>query len=465
MVSRIRAGGVVVNLTQAQLQALSPPPANNGPPTGGSLNGSFTARREVVEVEYTNFVFRPTLLKICKIAGPGVAVGTPFTFSVVIDDEGGLFAPPSSIAVPNVTVQAGPASQGGFCAFAQGPYMPTATVPPVGTFRVGSRVYVTEAAAPGTVAISSPTGTVLPCVPAAARCGSLVLGFPEGFNELTFTNTLAAPPPALRPVAFDFDGDRKADLSIFRGSSRTWWWAASGENGAQHALLWGLENDRLVAADYDGDGKTDPAIYRDGLWFVAGSRDGEMAFRFGAAGDIPQVGDFDGDGRNDPTVYRPSEGMWYILGSRDGFFGTNFGNSTDRPVAADYDGDGRTDVAVYRNGTWYLLQSRDGFTGAQWGVATDKVLPRDYDGDGKADLAVYRGGTWYILKTTGGYSSFVFGGADDQPVPADYDGDGKTDAAYVHDGTWHILPSSTTSNSTGMSVNFGFGTDVPVPGQ
>ncbi|MCU1287871.1 MAG: conserved repeat domain, partial [Acidobacteria bacterium] len=96
------------------------------------------SRAATVEVEFTNFVFNPTLLKICKIAGNGTAVGTPFTFNVAISNpasfglNGALYAPALTTVSP-VTVQAGPASQGGYCTFAQGPFTPTVSTPPVGT--------------------------------------------------------------------------------------------------------------------------------------------------------------------------------------------------------------------------------------------------------------------------------------------------------------------------------------------
>ncbi|MDQ3132575.1 MAG: ice-binding family protein, partial [Acidobacteriota bacterium] len=128
------------------------------------------SRASTVEVEFTNFVFNPTLLKICKIAGNGVAQGTPFTFNVAVTNPttGGLNGPifdPRLTTVAPVTVQAGPASSGGFCNFAQGPFTPTNTTPPVGTFQVGSTVTITENANPGTVVVlpvTSPTGTVTP---------------------------------------------------------------------------------------------------------------------------------------------------------------------------------------------------------------------------------------------------------------------------------------------------------------
>ncbi|HSK71468.1 MAG TPA: ice-binding family protein, partial [Pyrinomonadaceae bacterium] len=432
----------------------------------------FQARAETREAEFTNFVFNPTLLKICKIAGPGITQGTPFTFTVEILNTGGFpFGNQTNqpITVPNVTVQAGPAAQGGFCQFAQGPFDPTATTPPVGTFPVGATVRVCEAAAAGTTltGITSPTGVPSP-VAGQPRCNDLTLGFANGFNEIAFTNaagTGGTTEPGRPAAAYDFDGDGKSDVSIYRGGD--WWFASSAANNQHMSVKFGLAGDKVVAADYDGDKKTDYAVYREGIWHILGSQAGYLAYQFGTSTDIPQTGDFDGDGKADLGIYRPSNGGWYILKTTGGWTVDAFGIATDRPVAADYDGDGKTDIAVYRqDGTWYLNRSRDGFAAVQFGINADRPVPADYDGDGKADIAVYRNnGTWYMLRSRDGFAQVQFGEANDRPVPADYDGDGKTDLTLFRGGVWHMLRSGQSGdNSAAHSINFGNATDIPVPG-
>ncbi|HEX8250776.1 MAG TPA: M36 family metallopeptidase [Pyrinomonadaceae bacterium] len=258
----------------------------------------------------------------------------------------------------------------------------------------------------------------------------------------------------------DFDGDRKADVSVFRPSDGVWYLNQSTNGFA--AAQFGISTDRPAPEDYDGDGKTDFGVFRDGNWYLLRSNTGFIAVQFGAAGDIPQPADFDGDGRAELAVFRRSNGSWYVLNmANTQSTGVQFGADGDKPVVADYDGDGKADYAVYRpaDGVWYLLRSQAGFTGVQFGIAADKPVVGDYDGDGKADQAVYRNGIWYLLRSTQGFTAVQFGIATDLPAPADYDGDGKTDPAVYRDNTWYLLQS--TGGFAGQQ--FGALGDKPVP--
>jgi uncharacterized delta-60 repeat protein len=261
---------------------------------------------------------------------------------------------------------------------------------------------------------------------------------------------------------FDFDGDGRADISIYRPSDATWYLMRSRDGFS--GIRFGLSTDRITPADYDGDGKTDIAVYRpsDATWYILRSRDGFTAANFGIAEDIPQPADYNGDGKAEIGVFRPSEGNWYTLDLTNGqFTGLHFGAAEDKPVAGDYDGDGKADYAVYRpsEGTWYILGSTSGFAGIRFGIAADRPVPADYDGDGKTDAAVYRDGDWHLNRSRDGYMGFHWGLAGDQPVPADYDGDGKADPAVFRDGTWYL--QGTTGGFTAMQ--FGMSGDRAVP--
>jgi uncharacterized delta-60 repeat protein len=269
---------------------------------------------------------------------------------------------------------------------------------------------------------------------------------------------------AARPM-YDFDGDGKSDISVFRDGI----WHLQRSQTGFGAVYWGLASDKIAPADFDGDGKTDPTVYRpsNGEWSILRSSDNTATvLRFGAPEDLPRPADFDGDGKADITVFRPSNGTWYrINSSNNQFYAVQFGAAGDAPVVADFDGDGKSDIAVYRpsNGTWYWLRSSDGhFAAVQFGISEDKPVPADYDGDGKADVAVFRpsNGTWYLQRSSLGFTGMQFGISTDKPTPADYDGDGKADIAVFRDGTWYLQRS--TAGFTG--VGFGESTDKPIAG-
>ena len=257
-------------------------------------------------------------------------------------------------------------------------------------------------------------------------------------------------------TAFDFDGDGRSDISVFRPSDSVWYLNRSAQGFL--AIQFGLATDKIVPADYDGDGTTDLAVYRDGAWWIMRSTNGTVETRaFGQAGDIPVPADYTGDGRDELAVYR--NGQWWSLDlSNEQSSLINFGLATDKPVPADYDGDGRVDQAVYRNGEWHINRSTLGYTVISFGLAGDRPVVGDYDADGRADLAVYRDGTWYLQQSTAGFSAIQWGLSTDIPTPADYDGDGKTDAAVFRDGTWYL--NRTTSGV--LIQQFGLPGDKPV---
>jgi hypothetical protein len=304
----------------------------------------------------------------------------------------------------------------------------------------------------GTVSFSVSTNS------GAARTGTILVA------GQTFTVNQTAATIAPRKVLFDFDGDGRSDVSVFRPDNGVWYQlnSTSGFFSAQFGIL----TDKIAPADFDGDGKTDIAVFRDGNWFLQRSRDGFASIPFGSPGDIPEPADFDGDGRAELVVFRPSNGVWYSLNLvGNAFSAVQFGAAEDNPVAADYDGDGKADQAVYRpsNGVWYMLKSRDGFSAVQFGIATDKPAVGDFDGDGRADQAVYRAesGIWYILGSTKGFTSMPFGLPTDIPAPGDYDGDGKTDIAVFRpeNGMWYQMKSVQGFGA----VQFGAKGDKPIP--
>ncbi len=287
--------------------------------------------------------------------------------------------------------------------------------------------------------------------------------------NLTLSAT-TTPPPQTPPVLFDFDGDGKADISVFRPSNRIWYLNRSTDGLT--FFQFGLNTDKLAPADYDGDGKTDVAVWREstGVFYIYNSSDNSTRIeQFGQTGDVLTVGDWDGDGKADLSVYRAgAQSTFFYRGSNNNpnrnITFIPFGTTGDIPVRGDFDGDKRQDAAVFRpsNNTWYIRQSSNNQARfVQFGLATDKFVQADYDGDAKTDIAVYRNGVWYILQSTNNQVRFeTFGAANDTLVPADYDGDGKADLAVYRNGTWIILQSGNRSVSF---TNFGASGDVPIP--
>ncbi|MBV9958101.1 MAG: FG-GAP repeat protein, partial [Acidobacteria bacterium] len=269
---------------------------------------------------------------------------------------------------------------------------------------------------------------------------------------------------------FDFDGDQKDDVSVFRSSNNFWY--ISQSMAGFRSTQFGAGGDRITPGDFDGDGKADVAVFRPstGFWYVLRSSDNTLfAQSHGQAGDIPSTGDYDADGKSDLAVYRPSNGTFYLRYSSDSTFHfVQWGANGDLPVAGDYDGDGKTDLAIFRPtaGTFYILQSSNGAVrGQQFGTSGDKPLAADFDADGKTDIAVYRaasGGWYYLNSSDNSFRGVAWGASGDIPSAADYDGDGKWDVAVFRPstGVFYILQST---NNALRAEQFGTNGDVPVP--
>lgn len=290
---------------------------------------------------------------------------------------------------------------------------------------------------------------------------------PAGESAANFTiGTTVAP----GRTAFDFDGDRKTDVAIFRSSTAVWWTNRSSDNQVV-AAQFGNSTDRVVPADYTGDGKTDIAVFREstGQWFILRSEDNSFyAFPFGSSGDKAVPADFDGDGKADPTVFRPSNATWYSILSGNGSVLTrSFGVAEDVPLPNDFDGDGRADLGVFRPSTsvwWIQRSSNNSVFAAQFGATGDKVAPADFTGDGKTDLAFFRpsNGFWYVLRSEdNSFYGFPFGTNGDTPAVGDYDGDGRADAAVFRssNAVWYLNRS--TAGFT--AIQFGLNADKPIP--
>jgi len=290
----------------------------------------------------------------------------------------------------------------------------------------------------------------------------------ESDGQFTVARVLGGAAAPNLSTLFDFDGDGKSDISIFRPSNGQWWYQRSSDSQVS-AVQFGVSPARISPADFTGDGKTDVAVWRPatGEWFILRSEDNTFySVPFGTAGDVPAPADFDADGKADLTVFRPVSGTWYIDKSTGGTDIINFGQNGDVPTVEDYDGDGKADPAIFRpsNGQWWLLRSTAGVLATTFGTATDKPVVGDYTGDGKADIAFWKPGSgeWFILRSEDfSYYSVHFGLNGDIPSPGDYDGDGKFDTAVFRPSNQNWYINRTTSGT--LIQQFGQAGDQPVP--
>lgn len=293
------------------------------------------------------------------------------------------------------------------------------------------------------------------------------LTFNSAGDNLTDFHTT---PSLFFSAPFDYDGDGKTDVSVWRPADGNWY-ISQTSNSSMSIKAWGLNGDKIVPADYDGDGKTDVAVRRpsNNTFYILNSATNTVnVTSWGLSGDVPLPADYDGDGKDDIAVWRPSEGNWYIAMSASGnMYVEPWGFATDIPTPGDYTGDGRTELGVFRpsEGKWYSFNTLNrNISISTWGLSGDVPVPADYSGDGRTDLAVYRpsNNTWYRLSSQDGTIGITsWGLPSDVPTPGDYDGDGRNDLAVFRpsNSTWYVL----TANSSIRTQTFGLAGDTPTP--
>lgn len=207
--------------------------------------------------------------------------------------------------------------------------------------------------------------------------------------------------PTLRPgqaLVGDWDGDRRADVGMFRNGT----FALRTATGTVTRFAFGLGGDTPVVGDWNGDGRDSVGVFRAGRWYLRNSLSSgppQVTFGFGVAGDTPVTGRWAGGRQQGIGVVRNAR--WYLRmtpsggGVQRSFV---FGNPRDLPVTGDFNADGRDTPAVFRGGRFY----RSNVLGAQsttavvFGKATDLPLSGNWDGAGGDTFGLYRSGMYYF---------------------------------------------------------------------
>lgn len=450
-------------------------------------------------------------LKVCKIAGPGVALNTLFRFTV--SGIGALnAAPPDQTAYGAVSrtvdVRAGDPAQGGTCQFVPGVGANAPGYDQLQTFVNGTGVTVVEDGLSPDNQVPQSSGQLRT---AQIRVFGSSFAPPEIAGFSPNPDTVPTPDHVSRAVVIASSATPEVEFSGFRFNPTVLKVcnvaSTPGTAGTQHQFTVALVSPQIggqnpgpmfpnftatvtVSAGTVGSQEGNCS-------FVNGSGLAGGAFNQGSSVTVTQTGNPVAFVSN---IYCPScppgtltadlvNRRAFVSGSGGISAGINsvvFVTGASNPCAPlrtgqkaeaglltscdttrlDFDGDGKADPALFNSGAgaWSFVLSMHGGTlsGRPFGIAGDIPVPDDYDGDRKSDVAVWRpsAGRWYFVGTSGVFEYYNWGESGDIPQVGDFDGDGTSDFVLFRPSNtmWYIR----TRDGRFEQFQFGISTDEPV---
>jgi Ca2+-binding RTX toxin-like protein len=302
----------------------------------------------------------------------------------------------------------------------------------------------------------------------------------------------------------DFNGDKNLDiLSYYPGSGNAVILQSNGQGNLTKVFdsngygIAGYDlrsaSDRALAFDYNGDGKQDLFLYRPGrgaAWVARSNGDGSFTAVYavgddGAAGlngiagydllsgaDQALAFDYNGDGKQDLFLYRPGRGAaWVARSNGDGSFtavyavgddgaaglngiaGFDFLSGNDRALASDVNGDGKQDLIFYRGnqpGLRVAISNGDGsFTGAN--------IENIFTGDNGNNNLV--GGNGDDILTGNGGNDTVSGGNGNDTLVGGIGDDSLDGGANTDTADYSAIGQAITLKPTGVVTKGTAGTD------
>lgn len=198
------------------------------------------------------------------------------------------------------------------------------------------------------------------------------------------------------PLAGNLEGDRVAELTVYRRTQRGSFVVQQPAGALPRTMPFGGATDEPVLGDWNGDGLLDPGVWSPrGRTFKLATPAGVLKVKLGRRGDRPVAGDWDGNGTWDLGVRRPASGTFWLRDAGGALSTIALGDRDDLPVTGDWNGDGRTDVGVYDRATSvFTVRTADAggavtVSAIAFGMPGDLPVPGDWDGDGTTEL-----GTW-----------------------------------------------------------------------